>query len=367
MSSRLSKLYERLQEGNLDAVAFNPGPMLTYLTGLHFHLMERPVVFMFVPGQPPAAVLPELEKPKLDLLPYPVQAFLYSENPLEWEAAFRKAVQALGVDGKSIGVEPRRMRLLEFKYIRDAAPEADYPDASEVISALRISKDKAEIEAMRKAVHVAEEALTNTLPLVKIGMTEKELAAELTVQLLRSGSEPEMPFSPIVASGPNSANPHAAPTGRKLQPGDLLLIDWGSAVNGYLSDLTRTFAIGEVDKELQTIHAIVEQANAAGRAEVRPGEPAANVDIAARNVITQAGYGPWFTHRTGHGIGMEGHEAPYMRGDNMQILQVGMTFTIEPGIYLPGRGGVRIEDDVVVTETGGESLSNLARHIIRID
>lgn len=197
-------------------------------------------------------------------------------------------------------------------------------------------------------------------------MAEKEVAGELTLQLLRHGSEPEMAFSPIVSGGLNGANPHATPGTRQLQGGDLLVIDWGAVVDGYVSDITRTFAIGEVETEYQKIHQIVQEANAAGRAAGKPGDPCANVDIAARSVIEKAGYGDYFTHRTGHGIGMEGHEEPYMRGDNMQILQPGMAYTVEPGIYLPGRNGVRIEDDMVITSTGSESLSDMSRELIVI-
>jgi Xaa-Pro dipeptidase len=247
--------------------------------------------------------------------------------------------------------------------VKNGAPEADFPDAIEVLSSLRLKKDKGEIEAMRRAVQVAQLALEATIPLIKIGMPEKELAAELTTQLLRHGSEPEMPFSPIISSGPNSANPHASLTERKLRAGDLLVIDYGATVDGYISDITRTFAVGEVDSEFEKIHKIVQEANAAGRAAGKPGVPCAEVDKAARSVIEKAGYGEFFTHRTGHGIGMEAHEDPYMRNDNMQLLEPGMTYTVEPGIYLPGRNGVRVEDNVVVTETGSESLSDLPREM----
>jgi Xaa-Pro dipeptidase len=362
-SVRLERLLASLRTSDLDAVALNPGPTLTYLTGLHFHLMERPVVLLVGQGGIPAIVLPELEMLKVEQMPYPVQAFAYGENPSEWDAAFRKAAQALDLDGKRIGVDPRQMRLLEFRHVKAGAPEADYPDASEVLGLLRLKKDKTEIEAMRRAVKVAQNALEATIPLIKIGMTEKELSAELVVQLLKHGSEPEMPFSPIVSGGPNSANPHASPTERKLQAGDLLVVDWGATADGYISDLTRTFAVGQVEAEFEKIHKIVQQANAAGRAAGKPGVPCADVDKAAREVIEKSGYGQYFTHRTGHGIGMEGHEEPYMRGDNMQILEPGMAYTVEPGIYLPGRNGVRVEDNVVVMETGSESLSDMPREI----
>lgn len=363
MTSRFDKLNASLRTSDLDAVILNPGPTLTYLSGLHFHLMERPVVLLFAKDQDPAIVLPELELQKVASLPYKLQVFAYPEKPSEWDNAFRKAVQTLGLDGKRIGVEPRQLRLLEFRHVKAGAPEADYPDASDVLAGLRLRKDKTEVEAIRRAVKIAQDALEATIPLIKVGMTERELSSELVVQLLKHGSEPEMPFSPIVSGGPNAANPHASPSDRKLQIGDMLIVDWGAAYDGYISDLTRTFAVGEVDDEFEKIHKIVQEANAAGRAAGKPGVHCANVDIAARTVIEKAGYGEFFTHRTGHGIGMEGHEEPYMRGDNMQILEPGMAFTVEPGIYLPNRNGVRIEDNVVITETGADVLSDMQREI----
>ncbi|HMB24113.1 MAG TPA: aminopeptidase P family protein, partial [Anaerolineales bacterium] len=341
--SRLDKLNASLRASGLDAVILNPGPTLTHLTGLHFHLMERPVVLMFAKDQDPAIILPELELQKVASLPYKLQIFAYPENPAEWDAAFNRAVRSLKLDGKRIGVEPRQLRLLEFRHVRAGAPEADYPDASDVLAGLRLRKDRDEVELMRRAVKIAQQALEAAIPSIKVGMAEKELAAELVMQLFRHGSETELPFAPIVSGGPNGANPHASPGERKLQAGDLLVVDWGAACDGYISDLTRTFAVGEVDEECQKIHKIVQESNAAGRAAAKPGVPCADVDKAAREVIEQAGYGIYFTHRTGHGIGMEAHEDPYMRGDNMQLLEPGMAFTVEPGIYLPDRNGVRIE------------------------
>ena len=363
---RLTNLIASLRTSGLDAVILNPGPTLKYLSGLNFHLMERPVVLFVVPDKDPVLVLPVLELPKVDLFPYNVQAFAYGENPSEWDDAFQRAAQALGLTrsgGKRIGVEPRQLRLLEFRYVQAGAPEADYPDATDVLGGLRLKKDKAEVEAMHRAVRIAQAALEATIPQIKIGMTEKELASELVMQLLKHGSDSEIPFAPIVSAGPHSANPHASPTERKLQAGDLLVVDWGAAHDGYISDLTRTFALGEVDEEYQKIHKIVQESNAAGRAAAKPGVPCANVDIAARDVIEKSGYGKYFTHRTGHGIGMESHEAPYIRGDNLQLLEPGMAFTVEPGIYLSDRNGVRIEDNLVITDDGADCLSDMPREI----
>lgn len=360
---RHARLAEALARRELDALALNPGPSLTYLTGLNFHLMERPVTVLFAPGRPPLIVHPELEKAKIEALPYPVEAVAYGEAPAGWPAAFRSAMQQTGIRDGKIGVEPARMRLLEFHYLKEAAPEADFVFAEAALADLRLYKDPEEVRRMQQAVRIAQHALEATLPVIHVGISEREIASELMLQLLRHGSDAELAFTPIVSGGPNGANPHASPGERPLQAGDLLVIDWGATYGGYISDLTRTFAIGAVDAELERIAAIVGEANAAGRAAARPGIACQEVDRAARQVIAAAGYGEYFTHRTGHGIGMEAHEEPYMREGNEQILQPGMAFTVEPGIYLPGRNGVRIEDNVVITADGAETLSDLPRHL----
>ena len=352
-----------MDKKGFSAVAVNAGPSLTYLTGLHFHLMERPVVIVFTLTDEPTIILPELERAKLAELPFPAKVYAYGENPSAWSDIFRDALLRLNLSGKKVGVEPTQLRLLEYEYLRSACSDADFTNGSEILAALRSIKDTEEIACMRKAVEIAEAALEATLPMVKIGVAEKEIASELFLQLLRHGSDTSLPFSPIISSGPNGANPHAQPSVRQLDAGDLLVIDWGASFIGYSSDLTRTFAVGEIDSEAEKIHKIVQQANAAGRAAGRPGVSCATVDKATREVIEEAGYGLFFTHRTGHGIGMECHEEPYMRGDNEQLLETGMTYTVEPGIYLAGRNGVRIEDDVLVTADGSESLSTMSREI----
>jgi len=361
--TRLAQLSTSIRSANLDALALTPGPSLVYLTGLHFHLMERPTVVFFTANSAPVLVLPELEMLKVKDLPFEVTTFPYGENPAGWDQVFLKAGRSLGLEHKRIGIEPLHMRVLEFHKVKLISGGVECPDATQVVGQLRVCKDLEEIALMRNAVRVAQAALKATIPSIKVGVTEKEIAAELVVQLLRHGSQSDMPFAPIVSSGPNSANPHAVPSDRKLHTGDLLVVDWGATVDGYISDLTRTFAVGKVDEEYRKIHQIVLQANAAGRAAAQPGVPCAQVDRAARTVIEKAGYGQLFAHRTGHGIGMEPHEDPYIRGDNMQLLEPGMTFTVEPGIYLPERNGVRIEDNIVITENGTECLSDMPREL----
>jgi Xaa-Pro dipeptidase len=170
----------------------------------------------------------------------------------------------------------------------------------------------------------------------------------------------------MVESGPNSANPHATVSNRRLAAGDLLVIDFGATYQGYCSDITRTFAVGDVSPESRDIVRITGEANAAGRAAARPGIQAGEVDRAARAVIDATGYGRFFTHRTGHGLGSEPHEEPYIFAENTLLLEPGMVFTVEPGIYLPQKAGARVEDDVLITPDGAESLSSLPRELITV-
>jgi len=360
---RQKKLVSAMQAKGLEGIALNAGPSLTYLTGLHFHLSERPVVAYFTPGSPPVIVLPELEAGKLAGVTYPIQEFTYGEQPDTWGRVFNEALLAAELNGKKLGVEPRRMRFLELIYLNTGKLKINLVSGAECLEEIRICKDNTEIEAMQTAVKIAQDAIRAVIPLIKPGITERELAAELTIQLLRHGSDSQLPFTPIVASGPNSANPHAFPSDRGLQWGDMLIIDWGASVGGYYSDLTRTFSLGEIDNEMSTIGQVVKDANQAAREIAAPGIAAQEIDRAARQVIKTAGYDQYFIHRTGHGLGLESHEPPYIRDGNPRLLEPGMTFTIEPGIYIPGRGGVRIEDDVVMTKKGLHSFSDLPREV----
>ncbi|MFW2368641.1 MAG: M24 family metallopeptidase [Desulforhopalus sp.] len=363
VTERLATLRSCLKKKNIAAVAINAGPTLTYLTGLHFHLMERPVVLVVPASGRPIIILPELEQGKLEGVSFQLEIFTYGEDPATWGTIFIDALKDLVPENDKIGVEPRHLRLLEYNLLLPACRQAEIVDGSEIFAQLRSIKDEAEIACMRRAVVIAEESLEATLATLKIGVSEEEIASELFLQLLRHGSETALPFFPIVASGPNGANPHSQPSVRKLAEGDLLIIDWGARYNGYASDLTRTFAVGQIGEEEAAVYQAVQLANDAGRGAGRPGVACREVDRAARECIDSAGYGQFFTHRTGHGIGMECHEDPYMHGENRQLLEKGMTYTVEPGIYLPGRNGVRIEDDVLVTENGSESLSTMSREL----
>ncbi len=354
-----------LAQNNLDALALIPGQTLTYLTGLHFHLSERPVLLL-INGEKALLILPELEAGKISQSTLSLEHITFGDNPTLWPAAYDRAIQLMGLKGKKIGVESIHMRFQELELLRKSAPTAQIISGDAALSTLRIAKSPVEVEKMRKAVKIAEEALLLTLPFIQPGVSEQQISNQLSINLLRAGATAGPSFESIVAAGPNGANPHAGASERPLQLGDLLIIDWGATYQDYISDLTRTFAIGAVDPELAQIAEIVHQANQAGCRAAKPGVPAGSVDAATRAVIHSAGYGEYFIHRTGHGIGMEVHEPPYIFDENSLLLERGMAFTIEPGIYLPGRGGVRIEDNVVITDQGCEILSSLPRELITL-
>ena len=364
--NRQQQLKESLIKNSFKAAALNPGPDLTYFTGLDFHLMERPVIGIFPAEGTPILILPELEQQKLNELDYEIRAFFYTEDQSTWQAVITNSLTEAGLESGNLGVIPHRLRLLEFKYLEEALPEMDILSAQPIISSLRIVKGDQEIELMQEAARIAECALSAILSAIKPGVTEKEIASKLVGRLLQYGSDPELPFFPIVSFGPNSANPHATPSNRVLKLGDLVLIDWGANSEHYFSDITRTFAMGDINPELEQIADFVRKANAAGRSAVKAGISASAVDLAARKVIDDAGYGEYFIHRTGHGLGRETHEEPYISQYDDTILKPGMVFTVEPGIYLPNRGGVRIEDDVVVTEDGCMSLTHHPRELTQL-
>ncbi len=360
-AQRLAKLIQLARHRGFDCVAIMPGPNMHYFTGLHFHLSERPTLALFPVDGPPALIVPAFEASKTERSLIEWQVFTYTDgqDPVE---AFDAAGQALYLSSARIGVEAYKMRLLELRLMENTASHAKFDAVDALIADLRMIKDPDEIASMRRAVKITEQALDDVLDVIRIGMTERQVANELLIALLRRGAE-SIAFEPLIQSGPNAALPHLTSTERVIQPGEVLLLDFGITIDGYTSDITRTFVVGEASDEVKKIYELVKQANEAGRAAARPGATGQDVDRAARKVIADAGYGQYFTHRTGHGLGLEGHEPPYMVEGNNVPLEVGNTFTVEPGIYVPGLGGVRIEDDVSITEYGAESLTTYNREL----
>ncbi len=359
---RIDKLVERMFHHGLDCVAIVPGPTMIYLTGLDFHLSERPIVAFFPKTGKPTLVVPKFEAGQVQDFPWHVFAWTDEDGV---EGAIEACCQSLDLSGKRLGVEELVMRVKEYNLLKIFAPEVVISLADPLITELRLVKDANEIDCIRKAVHLTEIVLEETLPKIKIGMTEKDIESELVIGLFKGGSE-ALPFKPLVQTGTSGANPHATSGNRQLAEGDLLIIDFGARVDGYISDITRTYAVGAISEEKRQLYNIVKESNQAGCRIAKAGISCQAVDQATRAVIDSAGYGKYFTHRTGHGIGLEAHEPPFIVDGNPMILQTGMTFTVEPGIYIPSLGGVRIEDDVLITEDGTECLTTFSRELITV-
>jgi Xaa-Pro dipeptidase len=362
---RMERLTEEILKHGLDGIVLMPGPNMVYLSGMHTHVSERPILLFLPADDEPAVIIPTLESVKARQAGIPEDRIFAWTDDEGYTAAFQQACAHLELSDYLLGVEAYHMRVLEYELLKRYAPGLTTAHAEPIMEALRLKKDKSEVQAMQKATVTAETALQNLIPKIKIGQTEKEIAAMLSQELTAAGSHANA-FSPIIASGPNSASPHAVPTDRPIQTGDLMVIDFGALIDDYPSDITRTFAVGEIEPEFEKIYNLVREANAAGKAAAKPGATGRDIDRAAREVINTAGYGQYFFHRTGHGLGLEVHEPPYIMERNPTPLEPGNVFTVEPGIYLPDRGGVRIEDNVVITPSGQLTLTTFTRDLIQV-
>lgn len=346
-----------------DAVAIVPGPNMVYFTGLRFHLSERPIIAFFTSNGDLSLIIPELEVPKLHERPdLEARAFVWKDEE-GFMGAFEAAVRDLGLQNGVLGIDGMTMRVSEWLALQGVAPALKIAKLEDELTHIRAIKMPDEIALMREAIRISETALANLLPKLQPGMSEKQIAGMLNDELTAAGSTANA-FSPLVQTGPNSALPHGMLTDRQLQMDEFLLIDYGAAVEDYPADITRTFCLGTPTAEMQKIYDTVLRANEAARNVAGPGVKMAAVDKAARDVITAAGYGEYFIHRTGHGLGMGGHEVIPQIATGVEIpLEPGMAFTIEPGIYVPGLGGVRIEDNVVVTDGGIDLLTSFPRQL----
>lgn len=350
----------------IDTVILVPGANLRYFTGLDWHLSERPVLALIGPHDL-ALVLPEFELSQLAAHPeLSPRVFPWSDEA-GYAGAFRAAVTDLGLREQVLGVDALTMRAGEYLSLLAEAPELQVRRAETGLTAVRAIKEPDELAAIREAVLLSERALARLLPEVRAGQSELEVASRLTDLLAAEGSDAHA-FEPLVQSGPNSAVPHGGPSARTLQPGEPLLIDYGGRKRGYPADITRTMFCGDPSGdssgELRRVFEVVSAANRAAIAAVKPGAAMQEIDRAARRVITEAGYGERFIHRTGHGLGLEVHESLPQLAEGVETpLEPGMVMTIEPGVYLPGVGGVRLEDVVVVTERGGEVLTRLPHEL----
>ena len=354
---RIKQAAKEAEAAEFDALLVAPSADLLYLAGYDPPPLERLTCLVVRPGTDPVLLVPELERPRAADSPVGerIEVATWSDGTDPYDA-----LGGILPDGGRFGASDRMwaVHLLGAQRVR---PEVRFESASGVISKLRAVKDSDELELLSRAARGADETFRQLGDSRLEGLREEELAVLLASLLTEVGHE-QVAFT-IVASGPNGASPHHDPGGRGIRAGDPVVLDFGGQIGGYCSDISRTVCVAEIPKGFQEVYDVVREAQETAVQAVRPGVPANEVDRAAREVIERAGFGDRFIHRTGHGIGLEIHEAPYIASDNEEPLEVSMCFSIEPGIYLEGRFGVRIEDIVTVTEDGAQRLNRASREL----
>jgi Xaa-Pro aminopeptidase len=360
--ARMERAARSAAEAGLAGLLVAPGPDLVWLTGYApTAVTERLTLLVLAPGQDPVLVVPTLEAPDaakaVGASALTLRDWTDGKDPYAATAALLDAGGRFGISDNAWA-----MHLLG---LQKALPGTSYASLTETLPMLRAVKDAAELELLAAAGAAADATFEEIRKVPFGGRGESEVAADLA-DLLRRFGHSQVDFT-IVASGPNGANPHHEVGDRVIERGDMVVLDFGGLKDGYGSDTSRTVHVGEPTDEERRVHDLVRAAQEAGFRAVRPGVPCQEVDRAARAVIADAGYGEYFIHRTGHGIGVTTHEPPYMIEGEEQPLVPGMCFSVEPGVYLPGRFGVRIEDIVTVTEDGGRRLNDTTREMVIVD
>lgn len=357
--TRLNRLRDQMAATGVDLVALAPGAHMHWLLGFAPHPDERPCVLLIGPDTA-GFLMPALNAQ--DARQHTDLTFWEWGDDQGPDTAFADALRAINPHPSSVAID-EVMRADHALLILDAMPDAKRSFASGTIGALRMVKDAEELAALQENARIADAAHIAVRQALHDGMTERELVQIAKAEFEADGAR--FAFG-IVGTGGNSAFPHHQSGDTPVRSGDAIVVDIGGKKGGYFSDITRMSCLGPAPDGYQEIHDLVDAAVTAALAAIRPGVKASDIDKAARDVIDAAGYGAYFTHRTGHGLGSEVHEPPYLTGNNDQVLQEGMVFTAEPGIYLPGRFGVRLEEVAVVTADGCRILSNLPRDLFTV-
>ncbi|MFI2641003.1 aminopeptidase P family protein [Streptomyces sp. NPDC018610] len=360
--ARMARASRAAADAGLAGLLVSPGPDMVWLTGYApTAVTERLTLLVLAAGQDPVLVVPTLEAP--DAARADGAPALTLRDWTDGKDPYAVTASLLDGDGRfGISDNTWAMHLLG---LQRTLPGTAYTSLTTALPMLRAVKDAAELDLMAAAAAAADATFEEIRKVPFSGRRESEIGAELA-GLLRMFGHSQVDFT-IVGSGPNGANPHHEMGDRVIERGDMVVLDFGGLKDGYGSDTTRTVHVGEPTDEERRVHDIVREAQEAGFRAVRPGVACQEVDRAARAVIAEAGYGEYFIHRTGHGIGVTTHEPPYMIEGEEQPLVPGMCFSVEPGIYLPGRFGVRIEDIVTVTEDGGRRLNDTTRDMVLVD
>ncbi|RCX20357.1 Xaa-Pro dipeptidase [Fontibacillus phaseoli] len=358
MNAHWPGLKQQMEQQGIQTLLITDPKHVYYLTGFLSNPHERFLGILFQPGSEPVLVVPALDEEAARAATGSMEIITHLDTDNPYHLLQKRLQGSVG----TLGLEKENLTIARFEQLQKALGFTTTHDVGPWLRDLRVRKTADEVEKMSHAVRLIEQVLQESLKQVKEGVSENELVAEVEYQIRKLGADGPS-FDSMVLSGEKTALPHGVPGERKLRRGDLLMFDIGVYASGYASDITRTFAFGELSEEQVRIYETVLAANEAAIAAISPGVTFASIDKAARDVIEAAGYGPYFIHRLGHGLGIDVHEFPSVHGQNEYLLSEGNVFTVEPGIYVPGVGGVRIEDDCLVTENGVRVLTSFPKQL----
>ncbi|KXT79319.1 M24 family metallopeptidase [Streptococcus sp. DD13] len=357
--SKIQQITHYLQENQMDLAIFSDPVSINYLSGFMCDPHERQLFLFVLPNEEPLLFTPSLEVNRAkEFVDFPVQGYKDTENP--WEIIAQLLPQK---NYQSVGIEYNQLIVAKFEGLKSAFPTATFRDLSPVINRMKLIKSQDEIEKMIVAGEWADKAVQTGFQAISLEKTENEIITEIEFAMKKQGIK-KMSFDTMVLSGDNAADPHGIPGNKKVENNSLLLFDLGVEALGYTSDMTRTVAVGKPDQFKIDIYNLCLKAHLAAIAMIKPGVTAHEIDRAARSVIEEAGYGEYFNHRLGHGLGMEVHEFPSIMEGNDLIIEEGMCFSVEPGIYIPGKVGVRIEDCGYVTKDGFEVFTHTPKELL---
>ncbi|RYM06929.1 aminopeptidase P family protein [Sporolactobacillus sp. THM7-7] len=360
MTEKIKKIKQWLEKNDSRLAYITDPTNIFYLTGFKCNPHERFLGLFVFPEDEPFIVCPELEVGQARAA-FAGKVIGYRDDQDPW-AAVGKALDKKKQNGEKIAIEPSTLPYKNAVILSDLYESPAFISIEGLLSSMRSVKSRAELDAMKKAGEIADYAVQIGVNAIKKGRTERAIIAEIEYELAKHGYS-EMAFDTMVLTGENSAAPHGYPGTRQIKEGDFVLFDLGVVVNGYCSDITRTVCYKHATDDQIKIYNTCLQANRAAIQVVRKGLRIGDLDGTARKVISEAGYGHYFTHRLGHGLGLGEHEAPSMSADNDKTLTTGMVFTIEPGIYVPDLGGVRIEDDIYLSEDGPVTLTHYSKDL----
>jgi Xaa-Pro dipeptidase len=362
--TKINQISTYLSENNLDAAFITTPDNVFYVSGFRSNPHERLLGVVIFKDAEPLMICPKMEVPDAKEAGWSFDVVGHQDTDQPWQL-LKEAIELKGINIAQLAIEKSHMTVERLEALQELFPQASFARLDDQLNSMRVVKDESELVILRKAAEYADYAIEVGVSEIAEGKTELEILTAIELALKKKGIA-HMSFDTMVLSGPKTASPHGKPGDRKIQKGDFILFDLGVIYKGYCSDITRTVSFGEPSDAQKEVYEAVRKAEQDAVDAVKPGVRAMDLDKIARDVITQAGYGEFFTHRLGHGLGISVHEFPSVTGNNEMELIEGMVFTIEPGIYDPSITGVRIEDDVVVTKNGVEVLTKYPKELVII-